>query len=262
MKIFLGIFLAIILLCLVPLTIFADSLDNVKVWYLGHCGYAVKTADHLLIFDYIEYSAQPAERSLDLGYIDPEEIKDLKVRVFVSHSHSDHWDKIILGWQSIVKDIQYFYGWQIEERPGHIALPAPRAKFESDDLKIYTVNSHHSGVPEAAFMVLVDGLTIFHPGDYQGRMISRGVTNVVDDMRYLKQFSDSVDILFMYIDLQDFNKQIIRDLKPPVIFPMHAAPQQEHVYIEFAEKVKAFESSQKIEAPQRRGESYIVKGKN
>ena len=32
----------------------SPSPGEASVWYLGHCGYAVRTADHLLIFDYQE----------------------------------------------------------------------------------------------------------------------------------------------------------------------------------------------------------------
>ena len=62
------------------------------VWYLGHCGYAIKTSNHFLIFDYIELEEAPTERGLAKGFIDPEELKDMNVTVFVTHSHLDHYD--------------------------------------------------------------------------------------------------------------------------------------------------------------------------
>ncbi|NHJ46171.1 MAG: hypothetical protein FK733_00150, partial [Asgard group archaeon] len=53
--------------------------NEVMIWYLGHCGYAVKTENHLLIFDYIELEEKPTERAIGEGFVDPEEIKDLNV---------------------------------------------------------------------------------------------------------------------------------------------------------------------------------------
>ena len=89
-----------------------SSSNEVIVWYLGHCGYAIKTENHLLIFDYIELEEQPNERALDKGFVDPEEIKDLNVSVFVTHSHVDHYDEIIFSWEKVVKNIRYFFGWK------------------------------------------------------------------------------------------------------------------------------------------------------
>jgi L-ascorbate metabolism protein UlaG (beta-lactamase superfamily) len=68
------------------------------IWYLGHTGWAVKTKNHLLIFDYVwvpRSSDIPENPSLSDGYIDPAEIKDCSVFVFVSHSHGDHFDPAI-----------------------------------------------------------------------------------------------------------------------------------------------------------------------
>ena len=54
------------------------------VWYLGHSGWAVKTRNHLLIFDYWKQDAAPDEPGLANGTINPEELKDLDVTVFAS----------------------------------------------------------------------------------------------------------------------------------------------------------------------------------
>ena len=91
--------------------------DNAVIWYLGHCGFAVRTQNHLLIFDYQELrdgqqpKLRPSKPSLDNGWINPEEIKDLAVRVFVSHSHDDHFDRIVFEWKKTIPNIQYFFGW-------------------------------------------------------------------------------------------------------------------------------------------------------
>jgi hypothetical protein len=35
-------------------TLSAPPAGGAVIWYLGHCGYAVRTQNHLLIFDYQE----------------------------------------------------------------------------------------------------------------------------------------------------------------------------------------------------------------
>lgn len=51
------------------------------IWYLYHSGWAVKTRNHLLIFDYTEPPERPTERSIDFGSIGPAEIGGLNVEV-------------------------------------------------------------------------------------------------------------------------------------------------------------------------------------
>ena len=41
------------------------------VWYLGHSGWAVKTRNHLLVFDYWKSDAAPDEPALANGAIQP-----------------------------------------------------------------------------------------------------------------------------------------------------------------------------------------------
>jgi hypothetical protein len=88
------------------------------VWYLGHCGYAVRTQNHFLIFDYQERhdgreaKLRPAQPSLENGFIIPDEIKNLRVRVFATHEHEDHFDRVIFRWQETVPDIAYYFGWR------------------------------------------------------------------------------------------------------------------------------------------------------
>jgi len=91
----------------------ALAAGDATVWYLGHCGFAVRTARHLLIFDYQERRDGPQPRTrggaigLDTGWVDPAAIARDKVRVFVSHSHEDHFDPVIFGWRKAVPDIAY-----------------------------------------------------------------------------------------------------------------------------------------------------------
>ena len=65
---------------------------DARIWYLGHCGWAVKTRSRVLIFDYWEREAVRGDPSLANGKVDPAELRDLDVYVFVSHSHGDHYE--------------------------------------------------------------------------------------------------------------------------------------------------------------------------
>ena len=59
-----------------------------QIWYLGHSGWAIQTKSRFLVFDYTVESEPAEPRSLANGHIDPQEIEDLSVVVFVSHGVS------------------------------------------------------------------------------------------------------------------------------------------------------------------------------
>ena len=233
---------------------------DAEVWYLYHCGYAVKTANHLLIFDYWEPEKNKTEGSLAQGFVDPEEIKDLKVRVFVSHSHMDHWDERVLKLKELIPDIKYFFGWEASDDQKSINLPFPRASYTDDELEIFTVNSHHSGVPEVAFLVRVDGLVIFYGGDYLGKMAKGTATNAPEDMIYLRQQiglgNSQVDLMFLNAWVGGSNSIIIENLNPKAIFPMHVGGKEEVENSEFAQGCIDAGITNPVFCPLRRGVSF------
>jgi L-ascorbate metabolism protein UlaG (beta-lactamase superfamily) len=207
-------------------SLMGGAADGATVWYLGHCGYAVRTRDHFLIFDYQERvdgrqaKAKPERPSLASGWIVPEEVKDLKVRVFVSRSHEDHFDPVIFSWRKVIPDIAYYFGWQVEGAPANACLAGPRAEAKSGGLEIATINSHHSGVPEVAWLVEVDGLVIYHNGDCLPE-------DAAAEHDSLLAKTEAVDIAFVFpvveagqkytIQERDFFKKFrVRDA-----FPMH-----------------------------------------
>lgn len=232
------------------------------VWYLGHCGYAVRTKSKLLVFDYQEKVRlpdrsevkPPAQRSLFNGWVDPEEIKDLDVLVFASHSHSDHYDPIVLSWEKKIAKIAYIFGWQEKVGGLYHSLPAPRKSLTLDGVEIYTVNSHHSGVPESGFLVKLDGLTLFHQGDYIGRMGGDEVPfTVSEDLSYLKTKYDRVDIYFTHAGTWKPQLEMMASFRPGLVLPMHYG-YREGKYAEFLAEVKDQFPGTDFFIPQKKGD--------
>jgi L-ascorbate metabolism protein UlaG (beta-lactamase superfamily) len=225
------------------------------IWYLGHCGYAVRTARHLLTFDYIELEETARERGLSKGFVDPSEIAGLDVSVFVSHNHVDHYDPLILDWQKAIPTIRYFFGWNAGLGSRHRDMEGPRASAALDGLQIDTVNSHHSGVAEVAWLVRVDGLAIFHAGDYQGKMARGAPSNAAEDMRYLMSKAGRVDLAFVGATVDDWNLTVIRALAPSVAFPMHYRKREEQYKVFAADLAKAGIDTPVV-CPARRGDRF------
>jgi L-ascorbate metabolism protein UlaG (beta-lactamase superfamily) len=231
------------------------------VWFLGHCAFAVRTADHLLIFDYQEKyggggdETPAATRELATGWVDPQEIKGLKVRVFVSHQHDDHLDPVIYTWARVVPDIQYYVGWEPEKgSPAHGFL-GPRAELKQPDLEIATINTQSPGAPEVAWLVRVDGLAIYHNGDVQLRKPEA-------EHDFLKARSGRVSIAFLPAIVTLRGKpspqtvDFFTRLKVSAVFPMHGAV-ADPAYFKLEKAMKAQFPGVRMYIPTRMGQRYF-----
>jgi L-ascorbate metabolism protein UlaG (beta-lactamase superfamily) len=241
--------------------VLAPPAGGAIVWYLGHCGYAVRTPDHLLIFDYQEQrdgqqpKSRPEKPSLSSGWIVPAEIKDLKVRVFVSHSHTDHYDPVIYGWKEAIPDVAYFFGWKVSDDPSLHCFAGPRASLSSDGLVIDTINSHHSGVPEVAWLVKVDGLIIYHDGDCQP-------SDPVAEYDYLRTKAEGIDLAFLPPLAKESekygvqNRVLLSKFHVRAAFPMHVQAGGE-MYLDFQKDLRTLFPETPVFIPMRMGQRFV-----
>jgi L-ascorbate metabolism protein UlaG (beta-lactamase superfamily) len=211
------------------------------VWYLGHSGWAVKTRNHLLIFDYWKQDAEPDEPGLANGAINPEELKDLNVTVFASHAHGDHYMPEIFAWRKTMPRIAYIMGFKPEKAEGYTLLPM-REKKVIDGMEITAIESNDSG---QGFFVKTDGVAIFHPGDHANRKrdFSGPFKKEID---FLADQGLKADILFVPVsgcgfgDIVSVKKGVyytIDRLAARSVFPMHAGGNESR-YREFAREAK------------------------
>jgi ankyrin repeat protein/L-ascorbate metabolism protein UlaG (beta-lactamase superfamily) len=235
------------------------------IWFLGHSGWAVKTRNHLLIFDYYAHGEDPASPALCNGRINPVEIADVKVDVFASHHHGDHFDATIFEWQPQVADITYYLGLRPENAPPYEYMPE-RMEKKFGDLKLTTIHSTDAGVGE---VVEVDGLTIFHAGDHANGRIGL-MDEFTDEIDFLAEKGIKPDVCFMGIrgcslgrpdEVKEGIDYTLKKLQPKVFIPMHAQAQG-HLYREYiTECQKKFPDIQMV-APDNRGDHFVYsKGK-
>lgn len=203
------------------------SYGEALVWYLGHAGWAVRTSSRLLIFDYWEQREVPGERSLDRGRVNPAEIRDLDVFVFVSHSHGDHYDPTIFGWADTIPGITYVFGWDADQGPDYVCMSEPREEHDFDGMLVSTINHDFDGVPEVAYLVKVDGLVIFHSGDHGS---TTEVPNQIftSNIDYFAAKQDQVDLAFISTFgcrgssvVNNGDLYTIDKLRARAVFPMH-----------------------------------------
>jgi len=129
------------------------------IWYLFHSGFAVRTANHFLIFDY--WKSTPKNAGLEAGVIDPAVLSEDDVIVFVSHGHGDHYNREILRWPQKIPKLRLVLSSDIPSRPGAVMMGPGQRKILSD-IAVETFTSNDEGV---AFLVEVDGLCVYHAGD-------------------------------------------------------------------------------------------------
>jgi ankyrin repeat protein/L-ascorbate metabolism protein UlaG (beta-lactamase superfamily) len=231
------------------------------IWYLKHSGWALKTKSALLVFDYWDNDAAPDRKLLANGHIDPAELKDLKVYVFVTHEHADHNDKQILDWKKTIPGIQYILGFEGETAEGVISM-APRTERKIGDLTVTTIKANDAGV---GFAVKVDGLTIFHAGDHSNNTIEMAGNDFFPEIDYLAERGIRPDISFFLnaygcgsTNPEAFQKGIfyaVDKLKIKAVLPMHAA-NKEWVYGDLVEGVAKNKIDVQVGAAANQGDRF------
>ncbi|MDA3953337.1 MAG: ankyrin repeat domain-containing protein [Bacteroidales bacterium] len=235
------------------------AIGESAIWYLDHSGYAIKTKNNLLIFDYWERQPLTENGSLNNGYINPEELKDLNVTVFVSHTHGDHFSQVIFDWKDKIKNINYVLGFEHNTEVDYKYIPARETK-EVGNVKITPVVSNDSG---QGFYVEVDGVTIFHPGDHTN--ISRDMCpNYTGDIKFLQEKYKQTDIAFYPVTGCRFRDKValkmgteftLKTMKPMLALPMHGS-NNEYAYKRVAEEFNKELGIDSFKYPLNRGDRF------
>ncbi len=232
------------------------------VWYTEHSGWAVKTANHLLVFDYFKPDPAPDQPGMANGWIVPAEIGDLPLTVFISHSHGDHYMPSVFDWKKEIQNITYVAGFKPEGKDGYSLLPVHEKKV-MNGMEIIPIESNDSG---QGYFVKVDGVTIFHPGDHANRQrdFSGPFKKEID---YLADQGLKADILFVPVSGCGFGDIVsvkkgdyytMDRLSARHVFPMHAQGNPLN-YMEFAKEAKARGYENAFHCAEFPGDCFIVK---
>lgn len=239
------------------------------VWYLRHAGWAVRLGDALLVFDYqltlgMDGVTDATPRNLEHGFIDPREIGELDVYVFVTHAHRDHYDPIIFDWQGRIGRTTYFVGW--EEQPASpcarstgaaarcYTMGGPRARVELDDIQVYAIDARHDGIADVAYLVRYGDWVVYHNGDYTGDFVA--------DHAYLKTETARIDLAFV-VGAPSHRwshlaraVHVAREFSVPALFPMHF---RDRAMCEaFAADVASEGVTAQVDCPAEPGQRFVL----
>jgi ankyrin repeat protein/L-ascorbate metabolism protein UlaG (beta-lactamase superfamily) len=244
------------------------------LWYLGHCGWGIRTQNHFLIFDCWNRGHVPANPCLANGHVNPRELQGRDVTVFVTHEHGDHFDPAIFEWADAVDDITYVFGFNPVKMKGDVKgkggydgpaykYVGPREHAKMKGMEIRTLQANDAGV---GFLVHVDGLALYHAGDHAGWQDGEkeGFTREID---YIADFVDNLDLAFLNVTgchargedrLREGTLYTLGKLNPCVMIPTHALD-REYQYRQAGIDAKKLGLSQKLYCPEARGDFFFYK---
>jgi ankyrin repeat protein len=217
--------------------------QQAMVCYLSHSGWAVRTSNHWLVFDYVPRRRQSDDASLINGVIAPAELAGQNAIVFVSHAHGDHYSPAIFDFRKDIPNISYVMGFEPRDQEGYSRL-TPQRDTVINGATITAIESNEGG---QGFLVTVDGVTVCHLGDHANRKrdFSEPYKEAID---FIAGLGRTVDILFVPVTGCNFGDvEAVRmgdfyamdKLRPRAVFPMHGGDGGD-AYFEFArEAVKA-----------------------
>lgn len=143
-----------------------------RIIFLHHSCFVVEYDDQVLVFDY--FAGDRVNGFCFTGKL-PEYPADMRIYMFASHSHQDHYDLDILRLAERYENIRYILSKDIRISPHFLSKhgidPAVRDRvtfvaggkhYRVDELDIQTLNSTDVGV---AFYVTLGELHLFHAGD-------------------------------------------------------------------------------------------------
>jgi L-ascorbate metabolism protein UlaG (beta-lactamase superfamily) len=121
-------------------------------------------------------------------------------------------------------------------------------------MRVRTIVHDFDGIPEAAFVVDVDGITIFHSGDH-GNGPPPFRQSFVENLEYVAAIAPSIDLAF--IPLWGEESFVVETLRPKYTFPMHDLG-REHQYALFADRAKSEGLPTEVIAAAARGDQFIL----
>lgn len=183
-----------------------------RITHLYHSGVFVELEHHQLLFDYIK------------GYLPLDIHKPLYI--FVSHHHSDHFDPCIFNIQH--PHITYIFSSSIEHYD-QVNYVDVHQTYHFDDIEVKTLLSTDIG---CAFIVHVEGKTIYHAGDlhwwhWQGEPQEDNDFQKINYQKEIDSIGEVIDVAFVVVDQRQEDdyllgiKYFLKHVQSHYIFPIH-----------------------------------------
>lgn len=228
---------------------------NVKITYLTRSGWLAETENHLLLFDYVPYDGKNYDAFVQLEF--DKAVKNRKnLFIFISHEHDDHFYLNLLNWSKKYADLEIVLGWKYQS--SQLGTHQLRGR-EDKMIRQINVAVHPSTDAGSAFLVTVDGITIYHAGDH-----AQWSTSLKEDFTketaYIKGKASKIDIAFIPVEsrrshVMDGAVAATKILNPEYVLPMHSKFED---YKTYADRVKSALPSVRIYCPKANKEIFSI----
>jgi ankyrin repeat protein len=230
------------------------------VWYLDHRGWAVKTANHLLIFDSEDFGRDADQPSLDNGHLVANQIADMNVFAIYSSYHGLPGEpgEPIHRMGKKLKNITYVHNkgdrWKWDY---HTIYIGPGEMKKSGALEIFSIPMSHYTL---GYLLKIDGVTIFYSG-YTGDKLEEFKKQIDLMVKDYKGAGD-IDIAFLQVNEESSENPwadyAIEKLRPATVIPTGPNRRPE-LYKKMAEKLKSQKSRINVLCARDAGDRFTVK---
>lgn len=206
-----------------------------RIYYLDNSGFAVIVGGSLLVFDYYHDIGSTLEKGFSRGVVPRDELSRFeRVYFFVSHSHFDHYNRMIFSLGRENPNTKFIIDVGIIKPPEEAVRMGIDAEYRDDFLYARRCPSTDIG---ASFYVEAGGYSLFHAGDlncwhWHGQATeAEELTNrhnFTEALSYIKRsVAPTMDVAFFPIDTRlegpydDGVIEFVREFSPKLLVPMH-----------------------------------------
>jgi L-ascorbate metabolism protein UlaG (beta-lactamase superfamily) len=248
-----------------------QTTHKLMVTYLHHSGFMVRSSDKLLLFDFYGDPHKPDEGQKNIACV-VDAIQDPAIHhvyIFASHSHRDHFDPVVLTFDQYGKPVTWLFSSDISgvAKQKQIQFFSPDEQAAIDGLVVHTFASTDEGV---AFLVIVDGINLFHAGDlnwwyWYDESTAEECAEYERDFKQIMAKVETwpVDVAFFPVDprLKDYayhgGAWFIEKMKPAFFFPMHFSYAYDTT-VRFRDLIARSHPDTAVLTIQRQRQSYIL----
>ncbi|UCC72538.1 MAG: ankyrin repeat domain-containing protein [Gemmatimonadota bacterium] len=231
-------------------------------WYLNHRGWAVRTQNHMLVFDAEEFGVKrPTQPSLANGFITPAEIGRLDVISFYTTFHASPGE---LAYVHEIEDslasVTYVHNakesWRGSER---VVYVTPGEGCTIDDMGLVTIEVTQE-MTSLGYLCKLDGLVIYYAG-FRAENLDR----FKQDLEFLAQHTDRIDIAFLPVAFSegegetDF-RYFLERFRPRAVGLVDPS-RREHMFGEVATTIAEWGIDAAVFAAANPGDAFVLERK-
>jgi ankyrin repeat protein len=199
------------------------------IWQMNTRGWTVKTRSHLIVFNNEHSGVKPDNPSLSNGFIEASEIADQDILALYTAYHAKAYTKeFINGLEDKLKNIVYIhYGGDAPQGNKNEIHLKGYGKEKHGNADVCYFESHDPGMGWLAYLIKVDGLTIY----YSGWLLSP-LDEYKKEIDYFASQSSGVDVAFVWKQLgkNEYYMYLLEKLRPKMYFPDGPVSQNIEIY--------------------------------